>query len=357
MKLKDPLQGVKMAQGHIVVHITFFLIQQFCVDTAPRDGATQEMLDKHADYLKCFNLLKWGHLYMFLAAVAGLYMKRAERHTLAQLTIGVATFMGYFFPIFKSLFVYRRLASENQPLYGNSHQPEVRIWVFIDLSFFFLWILSLAIFLLSSVIRKKYSIFKSVDVTEGGDLWQSRKTNDFLRYLKWEAFNYSYFYGQLAYLVQVNVVAALQGDGLSGVESAIYAILFVVHLTGFSHFICQLKQAVADDREAAEQLVKTRYWSHKAAQLLGAIIILVLYFMNDKLEDTAPIFKLWVKCQIIFIFTEIFYFEILTKSLQVSAQAVIDKNKQQKIIMDDLKKFFEEKIAKQSLENLINKQL
>ena len=33
MRLKEPLQGIKMSQGHMIIHLAFFLIIQFFTDT------------------------------------------------------------------------------------------------------------------------------------------------------------------------------------------------------------------------------------------------------------------------------------------------------------------------------------
>jgi hypothetical protein len=43
MRLKDPLQGVKMAQSHVVIHAVFFLTGQFMISL---DDISEEYLNK-----------------------------------------------------------------------------------------------------------------------------------------------------------------------------------------------------------------------------------------------------------------------------------------------------------------------
>lgn len=32
MRLKEPLQGIKSVQGHIIMHFAFFFVNLFCID-------------------------------------------------------------------------------------------------------------------------------------------------------------------------------------------------------------------------------------------------------------------------------------------------------------------------------------
>ena len=64
MRLKEPFQGVKMMQGHIVMHMSTFLVS-FVID--PEEGGyfNKAILDKgqirYSEY-QVFIWIKWGHL-------------------------------------------------------------------------------------------------------------------------------------------------------------------------------------------------------------------------------------------------------------------------------------------------------
>ena len=83
---------------------------------------------------------------------------------------------------------------------------EAQIWMLIELTYFFYWIMALVVFLFFGFIIKYKSILKRFNESlhenlrgrdmnnqNQVDLWSGRKSDDFLRYLKWEAFYLSYF--------------------------------------------------------------------------------------------------------------------------------------------------------------------
>lgn len=56
MKLKDPLMGIKLMQGHLIMHFTHFLYLAIFVEQY------LEVAGRNADEYKYINLLKYGHL-------------------------------------------------------------------------------------------------------------------------------------------------------------------------------------------------------------------------------------------------------------------------------------------------------
>ena len=60
MKLKEPLQGIKMIQGHVVMHLTLFIVS-WTVDTSVYDK-TPLATGLMEDEIPTFYQLKWGHL-------------------------------------------------------------------------------------------------------------------------------------------------------------------------------------------------------------------------------------------------------------------------------------------------------
>lgn len=77
MRLKEPLQGIKMAQGHILIHWCFFIVMSVWVedDERPKDHhpevhASSGADDEHGDHAMeayeykymTIQILKYGHL-------------------------------------------------------------------------------------------------------------------------------------------------------------------------------------------------------------------------------------------------------------------------------------------------------
>ena len=64
MRLKDPLQGIKMMQLHFLDHAVFCGVMTFVVSKENKDAA---FLDEFEEQLAAFSLLQWGHLLVALA--------------------------------------------------------------------------------------------------------------------------------------------------------------------------------------------------------------------------------------------------------------------------------------------------
>ena len=116
-------------------------------------------------------------------------MKRFNQHNVAQIVVSIGSVFCYYWPIFNALFVYRIYLSKVGLLALDA--TDVQTMLFIELWIFFLWILSLVLFMLRSYLTKRQSIFKTYS-NEERDIWRDSKTDDFLRFMKWEAFTVGY---------------------------------------------------------------------------------------------------------------------------------------------------------------------
>ena len=64
MLLREPLTGIKMMQGHFVMHLALFTVSYLYVDTGLyKEKDTDFVLnDARQGELDIFYYLKWGHL-------------------------------------------------------------------------------------------------------------------------------------------------------------------------------------------------------------------------------------------------------------------------------------------------------
>jgi len=60
MRLKDPLQGIKMIQGHTIIHIAMF-ISSFIIDAHPADEPPAGDPCYLELQIKAFLILRWSH--------------------------------------------------------------------------------------------------------------------------------------------------------------------------------------------------------------------------------------------------------------------------------------------------------
>lgn len=82
---------------------------------------------------------------------------------------------------------------------------EVRIWLLIEILYFFFWIFSGVIFLMYAYLFKFEAISKNeVLLSLDDNVWNDKGTDDFLRYLKFEYF-------MVCYLISIIAVEVFTG--------------------------------------------------------------------------------------------------------------------------------------------------
>jgi hypothetical protein len=74
----------------------------------------------------------------------------------------------------------------------------VRVWLFIECTYFFIWILSGAIFVLVAYIVKFKPTFKSEAAMAADDnVWNDKWSDDFLRFIKFDMYLFSFIVSML----------------------------------------------------------------------------------------------------------------------------------------------------------------
>ena len=115
MRLKEPLQGFKMAQGHVLMHWTFFIVAQFFVSTEA--GKPEEMqmencpdeeckssINAYEHMILAFKTLMYGHLANGILLFVAMYLKRIERRNCAEAIQILVIAIGYGYPILKAIY-------------------------------------------------------------------------------------------------------------------------------------------------------------------------------------------------------------------------------------------------------------
>ena len=117
---------------------------------------TMTTQEKKEHELMVFNFLKFGHLLTFIAQILIFFLKYKKLYNLSQFVQCYVAPAGYFFPMVYAIYV-AKVDFENWVHDVNY----VRVWLLIEISYFWMWLLSGMIFLLYAYIAKFKSIFKN----------------------------------------------------------------------------------------------------------------------------------------------------------------------------------------------------
>jgi uncharacterized membrane protein (DUF106 family) len=129
-----------------------------------------------------------------------LYLKRYEYYNIAQTLMVIVMPFAITFPICIGVFTFMIYSTDLEKY--QKMPNDVTMWLIIEINYFIFWILSLIIFLFLASIYKYKSIRKKVfderdryilNNQHKLDVWSSKNSDDFLRYLKWEAFTIGFY--------------------------------------------------------------------------------------------------------------------------------------------------------------------
>jgi hypothetical protein len=246
MRLKEPLQGLKMAQAHIVIHWAFFVVMKFFLKKDSAEDIAKHIHhhhegDSHYDPKDSLDLtlswMKWGHFANGVLQLVCMILKKKEMRNTSETISILTTVGGYIFPLLRGVhysIVFNLRFEESRELYSAS-------WLMIELLYFFSYLISLMIFLtlafwvkFKSIRKQKYDDLKSkeevvseVKLHDFGGIWNGKATDDFLNYLKWEGINFGYMFSSVIILIVIIITEEAEFTGM-GYSLFTCVILFVL---------------------------------------------------------------------------------------------------------------------------------
>ena len=99
-------------------------------------------------------LFRWCHFSATISIIFYLILKQYQMHNLAQFFLVIVGLLFSLLPVMRGIYIF-----QEYHLYKNFCAP-LHTWIYIELSFFTIWILSLALFVLLAYLNKYKSIFK-----------------------------------------------------------------------------------------------------------------------------------------------------------------------------------------------------
>lgn len=204
--------------------------------------------------------------------------------------------------------------------------PHYENWINLELIYFFSWVISLMLFLFcaywikfKSIRKQKYDLMNSdgieteINLKDFNGIWNSKDSDDFLRYLKWEAFTFGYVFSMVIMNIIILWWETFERNRITTVLLIViglllfkrtYAIvLFIQQLStnkGINWFRCDNKKVIA--------LNILRYLVDLS------IIILYLTQYNYAKAETKFV-AMWIDIEIVCILFELLYFGIVMRYL------------------------------------------
>jgi hypothetical protein len=144
-------------------------------------------------------------------------------------------------------------------------------------------------------------------------IWNSKDSDDFLRYLKWEAFNFSYFFSMIIVLGIIVYYEFFEFNSMTTGLSIVIGLLLFKRVTTVFLFMKQLtsEKPIHWFRFDSPTVIaiQTLKWSIDIA-------ILVLYWIKHNYANKELIFMAtWIDIEIICIFFEQIYFGLIMRYL------------------------------------------
>mmetsp|Transcript_12167 Transcript_12167/g.20510 ORF Transcript_12167/g.20510 Transcript_12167/m.20510 type:complete len:282 (-) Transcript_12167:980-1825(-) len=276
--------------------------------------------------LLVFHIMQWGHLVAGVGQVTFLMLKDVEWFNLAQFIQCIVVPAGYFFIVPLDIYVVKRHYDS-----WDEDVNYVRIWLLIEIVYFFFWILNGIIFVTYAYIVKFKSISKNEALLAMDDnVWNDKDTDDFLRYLKFEYFLVSFVGTFIATEIFTGFTNLYNLDNLGARDFNQVGIIYTILLGLRAILLLQIfymlrtNHKVTDDFVSKDNKPQSRIIFIISIQLLSLVAVTSLFFSNDSLSSQNKACKIWVQTEMVAIALEI-PFTFLQNYLLVKKQEQIAK--------------------------------
>ena len=316
---------MKMGQMHMVTHLAFFITIWTKIDYSKFHPTGENNTADYEQQIMAVKLLKWGHLAMFINQLAVLYLKRYGHHEWASILSVCVGIPAWYYPLINALYAYKTY-NFKETIPGLAHddhvETETAMWIVIELVYFFSWIISLIVFLFftqcvqyKSVRKKNYDSQSKMMTTDKDnqhqlDIWSGIESDDFLRYLKWEAYTFGFY---LTGLFQLGNIWWKSNEFYSGHKAGTFpntkSIIILGLLMGWRFFqICFTFRLLMLGTEIDRPTLICRKYGKWVLQLAIYIPVILLWLQNDDSLEHNDIADLWFQVEIVQILAEPFFF-------------------------------------------------
>jgi hypothetical protein len=235
----------------------------------------------------------------FTFQLAGYFLKRNEFYNSAQLIQVLFVPVSYNGVLMYAMYV-AKLNFEDWVLDINY----VRVWLFIEISFFFIWILSGAIFVFVAYLIKLKPTLKSEAVLALDDnVWNDKCSDDFLRFIKFDFYIFTFILAMLIMEIYVGLIMTDQmGVASNGYPVKPMFILIIIHRSGqILHNVVKMRNGNRKftDSFINEDSGKQLDIIHFCVDICIMTAVTWMFFQNDQLKSSNMMAKVWVHAELI----------------------------------------------------------
>lgn len=231
--------------------------------------------------MQIFKMLQGSHLLAFIAILIKLSAKSRNYYNFASavhclLVIPVA--------LVATMLAIFTVKSNKSHWYGPENCTEIRVWIMVDIYFFFAWIISGLFFVTMAYIFKFRTYMKNEDMLlQDDNPWNDRDTEDFLRHLKMEYLLFSYYF---ASILMDYAIGFHNGEDMgSGPKdwypcTAIIGLDIIIKLLG----ICMMINIAINKSNINDTKTRVKLLIVTVANIAATVYMISLFYASNKME-------------------------------------------------------------------------
>lgn len=255
-------------------------------DSGHEEKSTAEIAK---DELEVFYLLKYSHLLTFIAIIVTLYAKEKQCYNFAQ-TVHCLIVV----PLSMTCILLGVFFVKNNRKYwiGSDNATEVRVWIIIDVYYFFSWIVAGVIFVLMAYIFKFKSTMKDEDLLlQDNNPWNDKDTEDFLRHLKMEYLVFSYYFSAV---IMNYVLGFYNGRDFETGAKDFYPSKVIMSLDMIQKFSNIIILTLIAANKIGDLAQKVSFVMVKLFNLVIGISIVTIFVLSNYMEGQNMFCRLWI---------------------------------------------------------------
>lgn len=253
-----------------------------------------------------FKILQWGHFFCFTFQLASFYLKKKGYYNIAQFMQCVFVPWSYFGVLSYTMYI-TKLHIEHWVEDINL----VRVWLFIECVYFFIWILSGALFVMVAYIIKFKPTFKTEAAMAADDnVWNDKWSDDFLRFIKFDMYLFSFILSFLLMEIYIgfgemdHINEMVPGNTDTSFDKHPVRTMFLLMIASRCGQLVHNISKMSKGKDKSDS-----FENENSGNILGIVHFFVdcgiysyiayLYFSNDNLNNHNMVAKLWVHAELI----------------------------------------------------------
>jgi hypothetical protein len=217
----------------------------------------------------------------------------------------------------------------------------VRVWLLIEILYFFFWLLAGVIFVSYAYLVKFQAISKNEALLALDDnVWNEKDTDDFLRYLKFEYFLVSYIISFIATEIITGFTNLHNLDSLGARDfsqtGVVYCILLVARSLSLVDLLFKLRQSKSSsDDFKAQKKPSSKAYIHIIINAAALLTVGFMLYPGGILEGQNEASVIWIKTEVLALIFEIPFFLFQDQILSKKQDAILKSIQEKPVALND----------------------